>query len=92
MGKFRSSIILALLIAILAGGVVFFIRQTPVTYPIEITLPPPPQEIKVYVSGEVHNPGIYVLNKAARVSDAIEAAGGFTSNADRDAINLARRL
>ncbi|MCL0092127.1 ComEA family DNA-binding protein [Dehalococcoidia bacterium] len=92
MGKFRSSIILALLIATLAGGVVFFIRQTPVTYPIEITLPPPPQEIKVYVSGEVQNPGIYVLNKAARVSDAIEAAGGFTSNADGDAINLARRL
>ncbi|MFW0859902.1 MAG: helix-hairpin-helix domain-containing protein [Dehalococcoidia bacterium] len=92
MERFRTPIILALLIAIIAGGVVFFLRQTPSTYPIEITLPPLPHEIEVYVSGAVQNPGIYVLNEAARVSDAIKAAGGFGPDADRDAINLARRL
>ncbi|MCL0097294.1 ComEA family DNA-binding protein [Dehalococcoidia bacterium] len=93
MKKLGTAIILVLLVAILAGGVVFFIRQTSApTYPIEIMLPPPSPEIEVYVSGEVQNPGIYVLNEGARVSEAVEAAGGFTSNADGDAINLARRL
>jgi competence protein ComEA len=99
MKKLGPAIILVLLVAILAGGVVFFIRQTSApNYAIEITLPTPYQlpapyqEIKVYVSGEVQNPGIYVLSADARVSDAIEAAGGFTPEADRDAINLTRLL
>jgi len=92
MRKFRTPIILALLIAIIAGGAVFVLRQTPASYPIEITVPPPPQEIEVHVSGEVQNPGIHILSGGARVSEAVEAAGGFGPNADRDAINLARKL
>ena len=93
MKKLGTAIILVLVATILAGGVVFFLRQTSApTYPIEIMLPPPSPEIEVYVSGEVQNPGIYVLNAGARVSDAIEAAGGFTPQADGDAINLARKL
>ena len=93
MKHLGAAIILVLLVAIIAGGVVFSIRQASApTYPIEIMLPPPCLEIKVYVSGEVQNPGIHVLNAGARVSDAIVAAGGLTPQADRDAINPARRL
>jgi len=92
MEKFRTPVILALLIAIIAGGAVFVLRQTPATYPIEIILPPPSPAIEVYVSGEVQNPGIHILNVGARVAEAIEAAGGFGPDADRDAINLARKL
>jgi competence protein ComEA len=99
MKKLGTAIVLVLLVAILAGGVVFFIEQAAApSYAIEITLPTPcqlpapHQEIKVYVSGEVQNPGIYILRDGARISDAIEAAGGFTPQAGRDAINLARKL
>jgi competence ComEA-like helix-hairpin-helix protein len=41
------------------------------------------------VSGAVKTAGVYNLKPGARIEDAIQAAGGFTANAQRDAINLA---
>ena len=65
------------------------LRQNTSSCPVEIILPTPSEEIEVYVSGEVQRPGVYVLNESARMDDAIEAAGGFTSEADQSAVNLA---
>jgi competence protein ComEA len=45
--------------------------------------------IVVQVVGAVESPDLVFLPEGARVSDAIEAAGGFTSDADRSAVNLA---
>ena len=41
-----------------------------------------PAEVLVFVSGAVQHPGLYQLSAAARVSDAIAAAGGITTDAD----------
>ncbi len=49
-------------------------------------------ELKVYVSGAVHNPGVYVLRENDRLSDAVGAAGGAASDASLDMVNLARRV
>lgn len=46
--------------------------------------------VYVYVCGEVKNAGVYELLATARVSEAVEAAGGFTKRADAEAVNLAR--
>lgn len=92
MEKFRTPIILILIITILAGGIVFFLRQNTSSCPVEIILPAPSSETEIYVSGEVKNPGLHVLGEAAQVGDAIEAAGGFTQNADQSSVNLARTL
>ncbi|MGI6045425.1 MAG: helix-hairpin-helix domain-containing protein [Eggerthellaceae bacterium] len=46
----------------------------------------------VYVSGAVEKPGVYELSMGTRVNDAVELAGGLTSDADLEAINLARML
>lgn len=46
--------------------------------------------IYVYVCGEVKHAGVYELSATARVSEAVEAAGGFTKKADTEAVNLAR--
>lgn len=48
--------------------------------------------IFVDVCGEVLNPGVYQLDEDARVCDAVFAAGGFTKDAARQAVNQARPL
>lgn len=52
----------------------------------------PPTEEKtmvVYVSGGVNFPGTYELDFGSRWVDAVELAGGFSSEADSRAVNLA---
>lgn len=49
-------------------------------------------KIIVHITGEVKKTGILTLNQGARISDAIKAAGGTTSEADLDQVNLAYKL
>lgn len=59
---------------------------------------PEPQKVRepatwyVYVTGEVVNPGVYSLPENSRMFQAVNAAGGFTRNADGVALNLAEFL
>ncbi|MDR1482663.1 MAG: helix-hairpin-helix domain-containing protein [Synergistaceae bacterium] len=46
----------------------------------------------VYVTGAVMNPGVYEVPAGSRIMDAVTGAGGFSSNADPEAINLAERI
>ncbi len=59
-----------------------------------VTSPEPekPRTVSVHVSGKVAKPGLYELEPASRVQDAIEAAGGASGNADLETINLAEKL
>lgn len=49
-------------------------------------------EILVDVSGAVVRPGVYRLSPNARVSDAVERAGGSAAHADLTSLNLAAPL
>jgi competence protein ComEA len=49
-------------------------------------------ELVVHVAGAVREAGVYRLPDGARVTDAIERAGGTTGAAVPDAINLAAKL
>lgn len=44
------------------------------------------REIFVDVSGAVISPGVYKMSEGARVKDALVAAGGFSSTADREIV------
>ena len=46
----------------------------------------------LHVCGAVLNAGVYELDDGARIADAVDAAGGFKKNADKDYINLAESL
>lgn len=48
--------------------------------------------IYVDIGGAVHKPGLYTLDKGARVKDGITAAGGALPDADMSGVNLAKKL
>jgi competence protein ComEA len=49
-------------------------------------------EIVVHVAGAVKRPGVVRIPRGSRVDDAVKAAGGFSSQADPDSVNLAQPL
>lgn len=51
-----------------------------------------PQFVTVHVAGAVKTPGVYRLRFGSRVNDGVAAAGGATSVANLDVINLATVL
>jgi competence protein ComEA len=59
-----------------------------------IQLPPTPTagSIAVYITGAVNSPGVVYLPRQSRILNAIEAAGGLTSDADFETINPAARI
>ena len=46
----------------------------------------------VYVCGAVERPGIVYLPEGSRKAEALEAAGGFSEDADRNYVNLAAKI
>jgi competence protein ComEA len=70
----------------LAGGAGWLaVHQAAAQAPIpvgETVNPPAPPTVLVFVSGAVAHPGLYELSPAARVADALAAAGGITPGAD----------
>lgn len=53
---------------------------------------PPAGDVTVHVAGEVKKPGVLTLPAGSRITDAVQAAGGLTNNADPSALNLAQPL
>ena len=51
-----------------------------------------PQFLIVHIAGAVKSPGVYRLRQGARVNDGVDAAGGATTTADLDSVNLATLL
>lgn len=50
------------------------------------------EEIPVYLTGAVKNPGIYYLDAGCILADLVAMAGGITSDAATDVVNLAMPL
>lgn len=60
--------------------------------PVEEPSEAAPAMIAIHVVGEVAEPGVVELPEGARVGEAVEAAGGLTSEAVPGRLNLAQRL
>jgi competence protein ComEA len=90
--RYRAFIIVLLIAVILSGVAVFLYRQTSLPHSEEIAILPPSPQIYIYIEGEVVNPGAYTLESGDHVAEAVEAAGGFTVDADQGSVNLAATL
>jgi competence protein ComEA len=51
-----------------------------------------PADLRIHVAGEVSRPGVYELPPGSIIQDAIDAAGGFNSEASQSRVNLAATL
>lgn len=99
LDRYKAYVLAVLLVAIAAGSVLFWLRR-PQPAPIVILTPVPvatptavpsstPAPVRVYVTGAVREPDVYVLSPGSIVKDAVIAAGGVTGDADLERINLA---
>jgi len=95
--RYRVILFLALIAFAIAGVILIQVLQ-PRPEPIHLTTltpsptpaaTPTPRPLRVYVSGAVHRPDVYILAPDSIVKDALLAAGGATDEADLDRINLA---
>jgi competence protein ComEA len=92
-------LLIGVLIGLLAAGAILLIAQPDRGVPIALlpapTLTPTDMPkptatlapIQVLIKGQVYMPGIYSLEKEARLYDLIELAGGLTEAADIDRVN-----
>jgi len=82
-------ILFAIFITLLAAGVLYLVTRQPLGAPVQLLPLPTPLPLVIHVTGAVIEPGVYALERGARVQDAIFAAGGFAQGADLKGINLA---
>ncbi|KAF0107192.1 MAG: competence protein ComEA [Anaerolineaceae bacterium] len=83
------NIVYGVLIGLLAAGIIWLAASRPRGEAVALLPSPTPASLAVYVTGAVVNPGLYHLPPGSRVADAVDAAGGFSANAETDRINLA---
>jgi competence protein ComEA len=77
---------------LLGTGIIFLVTRPPRGEPVTLVPAPTMAPITVYVSGSVANEGLYALPLGSRVNDAIQAAGGFSEQANTSGFNLAKVL
>lgn len=92
----RKETLFLVLFLLGALGLVYYLASRPPAGKLVIVEPDEAanyaRELRVHVGGEVSRPGVYVLPLGARVSDAIDKAGGTTERGDVSRLELAHRV
>jgi competence protein ComEA len=99
---FREKIVIGVIVLLLITGAAWRAISPPVsrsglvqTGHAELQQSPEektPELITVHIVGAVLNPGVYQLPAGSRVYQLLEICGGFSAEADGDALNQARPL
>lgn len=87
---------LYVIVGVLAGfvlaGAVFLLSRPDSGQAVVLEAAPTQPQLQVHVIGAVLRPGLYAFAAGSRVQDAITAAGGLTSDAQMEGLNLAAKL
>jgi competence protein ComEA len=84
--------LLGLLVGLVAIGLLQIVSSKPIGQPVELRPAPSPGPLRVYVSGAVAEPGVYLFPQNAIIEDALQAAGGWLESAELGTLNLAAPL
>ena len=85
-------LLLGILGGLLGSGLLLLILSPPPGEPVKLLPAPTPAPMVVHIDGAVANPGVYTFESGSRVQDAIEAAGGLSTDASAERINMAAFL
>jgi competence protein ComEA len=86
------NIVIGILVGLFVAGGVWVASRAPRGDTVILRPAPTLEPLRVHVAGAVVRPGVYELEENSRVEDAVEAAGGFVVEADKNALNLAAHL
>jgi competence protein ComEA len=90
--KTWQTLALGVLFGLLAAGLILLVGLAPRGKAIHLAPASTQSPITVQVAGAVQNPGVFQMTAGARVQDAIMAAGGLTTEAQAETLNLATPL
>ena len=85
-------VLVGLLTGFLLAGALMLVTRLPAGKPVILQPPPTEAPLEVHVIGAVLRPGVYLFTDGSRVQDAITAAGGLTTDANVEGVNLAAKL
>ena len=91
-GNRRRGLVISAVAALVVAAIYVLLRQRQVPDLLVQSDEGWQPDVHVAIGGEVRNPGAYTLHGDARLSDLVAAAGGYTEQAERTALNPAARL
>jgi competence protein ComEA len=83
---------IGVLFGLCSAGLILLVSRPKPGRAVLLRPPPTPLPLVINIDGEVKQPGVYHLPTQSRVQDAVNAAGGFTDEANPGSVNLAALL
>lgn len=90
--KYLWGIAFGVVCGILGVGLLLLAVSQPRGQAVQLSPPATAAPLIVHITGAVVDPGVYSQPPGSRVMDAIQAAGGLTTDADSTLINLAKMV
>ena len=88
LNRFWTVTVVLLVVIIVIGGIVAWLRFSP-GRPVEISIPTGQEwQGRIYIGGNVTNPGFYSFTSGDSLETLIQAAGGATGSANLSGLKL----
>lgn len=90
--RWFAPVTIGALVGLVAFLLVLLVRSPRDTIVLEVARQSDPDQVSVWVGGEVAQPGLYQLQRGSRVSDAIAAAGGLNPGTNAGGLSMAKMI